>query len=34
VSIIQLYKALRGGWSPEQSAIREQSSPLRNQQKS
>src|SRR5207344_2532032 len=30
VSIIQLYKALGGGWSPEQAAIREQSSPSRD----
>ena len=33
-SIIQLYKALGGGWSPEHAAIREQSSPSRDQQKS
>jgi hypothetical protein len=34
VSTIQLYKALGGGWSLEQAAIREQSSPSRDQQKS
>ena len=34
VSIVQLYKALGGGWSPERDASREQSSTSQDKQKS